>query len=57
MTIAELRASTGLSQDKFAERYGIPASTLRKWEQGQRDPPPYVIRMLEKIIKYEKAGD
>ncbi|MGQ0561156.1 MAG: helix-turn-helix domain-containing protein [Gemmatimonadota bacterium] len=38
--IAELagkaRAVTGLSQAAFAERYGIPFSTFRDWEQGKR---------------------
>ena len=32
------REKLGLSQDKFARAFGISASTLRKWEQGQRRP-------------------
>jgi len=32
------RAATGLSQNAFAERYGIPAASLRDWEQGRRLP-------------------
>lgn len=51
MTFKELRKMTGLSQDKFANKYGIPSSTLRKWEQGARTPPPYVLRFLEEIVK------
>ncbi len=47
MTIQELRAKTGLSQSKFAERYGIPVRTLQEWEQGKRKPPGYVLELLE----------
>ena len=32
------RAETGLSQQAFAERYGIPVASLRDWEQGRRTP-------------------
>ena len=32
------REKLGLSQDRFARAFGISASTLRKWEQGQRRP-------------------
>ncbi len=32
------RTATGLSQSAFADRYGVPATTLRDWEQGRRTP-------------------
>ena len=32
------REKLGLSLDRFARAFGISASTLRKWEQGQRRP-------------------
>lgn len=32
------RRKLGLSQDKFAETFRINPSTLRKWEQGTRQP-------------------
>ena len=50
MEIRELRKATGLTQKAFAERYGIPASTLRKWEQGEASPPGYVIRLLARTL-------
>ncbi len=34
----DARTAAGLSQAAFAERYGIPVSTLRDWEQGRRAP-------------------
>ena len=33
-----LRRALGLSQEEFATRYHIPASTLRDWEQGRFEP-------------------
>lgn len=44
--IRELRDAAGMTQKAFAEMYGIPLSTLRKWEQGEASPAPYVLRLL-----------
>lgn len=48
--IKELRISTGMTQKAFADMYGIPLSTLCKWEQGESSPAPYVIRFLSQLI-------
>ena len=50
ITIKELRENTGLSQTLFAKKYEIPVSALRKWEQGESKPAPYIIKMLSEII-------
>lgn len=52
-TIKEIRALTGLSQDQFSKAYGIPLGTLQHWEAGERKPPEYVIKLLEKVVKHE----
>lgn len=36
--IKAIREKTGLSQDEFAKKLCISPSTLRKWEQGVRNP-------------------
>ena len=51
MTIKELRALTGLSQQKFGDKYGIPRRTIQNWELGYRKPPDYIVGMLEAEIK------
>lgn len=51
MTIREIRALTNLSQPQFCEKYRVPLPTLRKWEQGKREPPDYVIELLEFKVK------
>ena len=53
-TIKEIRQSTGLSQTKFGEvMYGIPMRTIQDWEQGKRQCPEYVL----KLIEYRVAND
>ncbi len=36
--VARLRRRLRISQVAFAERYRIPLSTLRQWEQSVREP-------------------
>lgn len=50
ITIKEIRLTTGLSQTKFAERYGLPLDTLQNWETGRRQPSDYVVLMLAKLV-------
>jgi putative transcriptional regulator len=38
LLVAEARAKTGLSQEKFAVLLGISPRTLRDWEHGRRTP-------------------
>ena len=56
--IKQLRKNTGLSQSKFAARFGVPVRTLQQWEQGQSAPPEYFVRMMAYILQLEKErGD
>ena len=55
-TIRELRESTGLTQKAFAALYDIPVSTLRKWEQGEASPAPYVIQLLARTVPGPSAS-
>lgn len=59
MTIKELRASTGLSQQAFADKYGIPKKTIQNWEsQGKehRECPDYVKKLLERAVKTDNKN-
>ena len=49
--IKEIRASTGLSQKKFAEKTGVPVRTLVSWEVGDRKPPSYAIQLLRLAVQ------
>ena len=52
--IKALRKKTGLSQSKFAAKFGIPVRTLQQWEQGISAPPEYLVRMIAYIMELEK---
>ena len=36
--VAAIRKKAGLSQSAFADSIGVPAGTVRNWEQGRRQP-------------------
>ena len=55
MTIKEIRSLTGLSQQKFGDKYGIPRRTIQNWEGGINDPPSYTLQMLEAQVKKDYA--
>ncbi|MCC7347247.1 MAG: helix-turn-helix domain-containing protein [Variibacter sp.] len=60
--VQAIRKKLGLSQEKFAAKFGIPKGTLRDWEQRRRRPdgparvlllvladnPQAVVRALER---------
>lgn len=55
-SVKQIRAMSGLSQVKFAEKYHIPRRTLENWEAGDNNPnkhscPAYVLEMLERIVR------
>lgn len=49
--VGKLRKKLKLSQREFSATYRINIETLRKWEQGQRDPDS-VSRAYLKCIQY-----
>jgi len=53
--LAEVRAKTGLSQDKFAALLGISPRTLRDWEQGRRSPSGAAKTLLRIAAKHPKV--
>lgn len=50
MNVKDIRSRTGLSQQKFSEKYEIPKRTIEEWESGRRTPPDYVLKMLARIV-------
>ncbi len=50
--VAAVRKSTGLSQAKFAEEFGLKATAVRAWEQGTRSPDPAAQTLL-RVIEQE----
>lgn len=52
-SIREICEEYGLSQTELAKRFGIPLRTVQNWHGGVRIPPPYVVGMIERILKNE----
>ncbi len=50
-----IRRALALTQEEFAERYSIPLSTLRDWEQG-RSVPDQSTRAYLKVIAHSPEG-
>ena len=54
MDVAPIRKQLGMSQDRFANTFGLNVSTLRDWEQGRRQPDPMARILLAVIAKHPK---
>jgi len=50
MTVKEIRVITGLSQRKFAEKYGLNKRTLQNWEGGANRPPQSFEKLLLRAV-------
>ncbi len=46
ITFKGLRHKMGLTQTQVSNIYGIPYSTIQKWEAGINRPPEYVLKMM-----------
>lgn len=53
--VRAVRARTGLSQRRFAERFGIPLRTLQDWEQGRYVPDATAATYLRVIERNPEA--
>ena len=49
--VRSVRQKLGLSQDRFAARFGFTAATVRNWEQG-RTQPDGPARVLLAVIAH-----
>jgi putative transcriptional regulator len=50
--IRKLRNRLSLTQNEFAEIFGIPANSIRQYEIGRYMPPP-AVRAYLKVIEAE----
>ena len=50
-----IRAKLGMSQDEFAQRYGLTAARVRDWEQGRSKPDSAARAYLIVIDKVPDA--
>jgi putative transcriptional regulator len=53
--VRSIRVRTGLSQARFAARYGFTVYAVRDWEQGRRQPER-AARLFLKVLDREPAA-
>lgn len=46
-----IRQALAMSQEEFAEQFGIPVGTLRDWEQGRAEPDQAARSYLKVIAR------
>lgn len=54
MTIRELRNLSGMTQQAFADYFGISKRAVESWEGGQRKCPEYLLQLMEYKLRNEK---
>lgn len=52
--VRNLRDHLGLTQEQFAQQLGVSFSTVNVWENGKREPLPFLRRRLLEMA--DKAG-
>ena len=57
MKIKEIRAITGLTQSKFAEKYGLNKRTLQNWEGGANRPPQGFEKLLLRAVMEDQERE
>ena len=53
MTIKEIRAAVGMTQQEFADYLGISKRTVESWEGGKRNIMDYVLDLIVYKLKNE----
>ena len=59
VTVKDIRTAAGLSQASFAAITGIPKRTIENWEEGSRNPPEYLPKMIDAyllVLRKRKKG-
>ena len=49
--VRELRALTGLTQEKFAAKLGVTFPTINRWENGRAKPSPLALQKIEELLR------
>lgn len=56
--VKQLRDRMGMTQEQFAQAIGVTYSTVNQWENGHRQPQPFLKkRLLELKQQHLSAGE
>ena len=53
MTIKELRTACGMTQQAFADYFGMSKRNVENWEGGKNAPPDWVLKLIEYKLRKE----
>lgn len=53
MNLMEMRHRLDWTQKQFADYLGMSVRTLQNWEQGVRQPPDYIVRLIYRLLLAE----
>ena len=42
-----------MSQSEFAAYFGLSVRSVQEWEQERKQPPPYLVGLLKRILDNE----
>lgn len=51
MNTTEIRSILGISRAEFSRRYGIPVRTIENWDAGKTNPPEWLLKILERVVR------
>ena len=57
MTIKELCDKYGQTQTGLSKRFGVPLRTVQGWYLGERNPPAYVVLMMDELLAHDKVTE
>jgi transcriptional regulator with XRE-family HTH domain len=49
--LARLRAQLGIPRKRLADQIGVHSQTVRRWEAGENEPTPSVVRRLDIAVQ------
>jgi DNA-binding transcriptional regulator YiaG len=55
MTFKELRESSGMTRQQFADHFKISYRTIQNWELGERTCPAYLFELMKYKLDNERA--
>ena len=56
MNFKELRQQSGMTQQRFADYFGIPKRTIENWEAGVNKCPEYLLDLMKYKLDKENAN-
>lgn len=56
MTFKEIRQSSGMNLTEFSKYFEIPYRTVQNWENGVRQCPDYLLKLMWYKFNNERRG-